>query len=170
MIYVDIDGVLVDSYPIALDAMQQAYREITSGRLLHPKTFRRYFWGQTWEHAVEEMRLDAPTAAAIKERKEHLLAEVEWPIEPLAQAFINSLYDDITFCTAGGEMGARSKLRGLGSLAELPLIYSAPKRDRAFWETRANPALVIDDDDQVIAAAEAAGIHTIHWRIHRRAP
>ncbi len=171
MIYVDIDGVLVDSFPRAFEATRGALRDILSFEL-RKESFTSWFWGTEWEEGIRKLNQslfceDMPhigevLAAKIKEHKDSFLTEKPWVIDPIAEAFVCSLDRPITLCTAGSEMGARSKIRG--HFESLPLIFSARKRVPHFWLHMEDATLVIDDDDQVIAAAEAAGIPTIHWR------
>jgi len=180
VIYVDIDGVLVNSFPRAYIATRRALEDLCNYELSE-KRFVHSFWGQDWKTAINNINqvrfmygmeeIDDVLAARIKDYKDAMLIADPWDVCPIAEAFVCSLDKPLTLCTAGSEMGARSKIHGWPYFESLPLIHSARKRNPDFWtRLQGDATLVVDDDDEVIKAAESAFIPTIHWRIHRRAP
>jgi beta-phosphoglucomutase-like phosphatase (HAD superfamily) len=172
MIYVDIDGVLVDSFGYTYKTLREAvhaagYEVPTSS------AYRMHAWGRPWRivaiwleacgiegHALSEIRVD-------KDRRLEAYLLLNPPeINPILLAMLRDckLW---TACTAGGHHNAALKLARLQMLGLFTMtLSSCDKSDYLFWTAGLGKqcSLLIDDDINNIRAAEAAGKKTIHWR------
>jgi beta-phosphoglucomutase-like phosphatase (HAD superfamily) len=172
MIYCDIDGVMFDTFPCALAALNRALKAFQSWSI-DAKTFNEVFWGHTWGEArawlEKERGICQDELDELKRQKDKYLAEtIPSPSEAASRFLCSMSHWPRTFCTASSTAGLKVP-RLTKSLSLIPVLVTPHKMSPEFWGSNLPRAsLVIDDDIRVIGAAEAVKIPTIHWRQYLR--
>lgn len=170
MILCDIDGVLVDSH----DAIYHCYRiafdlrntRVSTMYSFSMEDFDRVFWGK--EYNAERMARELGISVEFLERVRTLRLELDLPKiylphvnHPLNRLLYTS-EDEVVLVTSGSKVATMNKMQALGMQdVEFRLVSREMKTSFQFWDTFP-PSIVIDDDLEVLQAAQAMGHQTLH--------
>lgn len=186
LVLADIDGVLIDSFPMIFNCYAQAFTKANAGHLSED-TFRNEIWGKSWEEVVQflhryenGMNLVESTIHDIRAYKEILFKEAAaapMPVEDIALGFYQLLdkNHDFAFCTAASKTATELKLKimegfGVENLRSRRVYYLREKHLSHSWKgllysigVSPGDVLVIDDNPKAVQAAKAAGCRAILW-------
>lgn len=172
IVYVDIDGVLIDSETTVIKTYQKVLMELT-GNVSSYQTIKELVWGETFDEIKKHVEkgwnivptvLDYHINKAFRNEKWEILSKGVDLVEMLDQPF-----NEVRLVTSGRRPNAENKVGCLPDRFEnYPLTCSAAK-DEKYWKiirTREGSCgLVVDDSAKIIEAASSQGFGVLHFKV-----